>query len=187
MSRQGLTAVGLALVAFALGCSSGGDGPSAQTIAGTATSEADDRDLAACVAIVDAGEARTCYAAALSDLMRAADDPGRCSRRSRPPPTRIRADACSATATGSCTRVGREFAVEHGVTLESLMTYLPRTNEPGCSAGFAHELVTGVAPDIDLSRPQDAAAVCNQTATRYQRYSCVTASATRSCGSSGRI
>ena len=39
------------------------------------------------------------------------------------------------------------------------MIYLPRTNEPGCSAGFVHGLVTGVAPDIDLSRPQEGRVV----------------------------
>ncbi|HEU4449881.1 MAG TPA: hypothetical protein VFR63_07885 [Gaiellaceae bacterium] len=53
------------------------------------------------------------------------------------------------------------------------MTYLPQTNEPGCSAGFAHGLVTGVAPQVDLRRPRAAASVCDKTETRYQRYSCV--------------
>jgi hypothetical protein len=69
--------------------------------------------------------------------------------------------------------VGRTYAREQGVTLESLMDVLPRTNDPGCSAGFAHGLVTGVAPLIDPRRPGDAAAVCSEAATRYQRYSCV--------------
>jgi hypothetical protein len=69
--------------------------------------------------------------------------------------------------------VGREFAAGHDVTLASLMTFLPQSNEPGCTAGFAHGLVTGVAPQIDLSRPADSAAVCDETDTRYQRYSCV--------------
>jgi hypothetical protein len=53
------------------------------------------------------------------------------------------------------------------------MTYLPQTNEPGCSAGFAHGLVTGVAPQMDLSDPAASAAVCDRADTRYQRYSCV--------------
>jgi hypothetical protein len=160
-------------VILALGCSSGGDDRSAETFSGPTTSDTDERDLAACVAIAEEGEARICYAAALSDLMRDADDPG-------PVLEEIAVSAYSDPSgrlLGDCHglmhTVGREFAVEHGVTLESLITYLPRTNEPGCSAGFAHGLVTGVAPDIDLSRPQDAAAVCYQIATRYQRYSCV--------------
>jgi hypothetical protein len=55
----------------------------------------------------------------------------------------------------------------------TLMEYLPQANDPGCSAGFAHGMVTGVAPDIDPSRPREAAAVCADAGTRYQRYSCV--------------
>ena len=67
--------------------------------------------------------------------------------------------------------VGRTYARDHGVTLATLMDFLPRTNDPGCSAGFAHGLVTGVAPRTP--QPGAAAAVCAQAATRYQRYSCV--------------
>jgi hypothetical protein len=69
--------------------------------------------------------------------------------------------------------VGREYAVSRGITLATLMDVLPQTNEPGCSAGFAHGLITGVAPEIDVSRPEDSAAVCDETTTRYQRYSCI--------------
>lgn len=69
--------------------------------------------------------------------------------------------------------VGREYATAHGVTLGSLMDVLPQTNEPGCSAGFAQGLITGIAPEIHVSRPQASAAVCHETTTRYQRYSCV--------------
>ena len=70
--------------------------------------------------------------------------------------------------------VGRAaYAAENGVTLEALMTYLPQTNEPGCSAGFAHGLVTAVAPEIDLGDPASSVAVCDEALTRYRRYSCV--------------
>jgi hypothetical protein len=69
--------------------------------------------------------------------------------------------------------VGRRYVRVHDVTLASLMDYLPRTNDPGCPAGFAHGLVTGVAPQIDPSRPQDSAQVCGRAGTRFQRYSCV--------------
>ena len=61
---------------FTLACSSGGDDRSAVTLAGATTSADAERDLAACSAIADSGDARTCYAAALSELMSAADDPG---------------------------------------------------------------------------------------------------------------
>ena len=69
--------------------------------------------------------------------------------------------------------VGRIYARETGVTLANLKDYLPRSNDPGCSAGFAHGLVTGVGAQIDPRSPREAADVCTQAGTRYQRYSCV--------------
>jgi hypothetical protein len=69
--------------------------------------------------------------------------------------------------------VGRTYARDAGVTLGTLMDYLPKSNDPGCSAGFAHGLVTAVASDIDLGEPREAATVCAESGTRYQRYSCV--------------
>jgi hypothetical protein len=69
--------------------------------------------------------------------------------------------------------VGRTYAREAGVTLATLMDYLPRSNDPGCPAGFAHGLVTGVAPDVDPSQPRKATAVCADAGSRYRRYSCI--------------
>jgi hypothetical protein len=53
------------------------------------------------------------------------------------------------------------------------MAHLPQANDPGCTAGFAHGMVTAVAGDIDPERPGDAARVCGAARTRYQEYSCV--------------
>ena len=69
--------------------------------------------------------------------------------------------------------VGRRYARDGGVTLANLMEHLPLSNDPGCSAGFAHGLVTGVAPDLDPSHPAESASVCADADTRWQRYSCV--------------
>ena len=69
--------------------------------------------------------------------------------------------------------VGRTYARDAGVTVATLMEYLPADNDPGCPAGFAHGLVTGVAPDIDPRRPREAAAVCADAGTRFRRYSCI--------------
>ena len=70
--------------------------------------------------------------------------------------------------------VGRTYAREAGVTLAGLMDYLPRSNDPGCSAGFAHGLVTGVGAQIDPRRPgRGGGGVQRGPRTRYQRYSCV--------------
>ena len=69
--------------------------------------------------------------------------------------------------------VGRTYAVDVGLSLGDLQDVLPRSNDPGCSAGFAHGLVTGVAPSIDVRRPGEAAEVCADAGTRYRRYSCI--------------
>ena len=52
------------------------------------------------------------------------------------------------------------------------MDSLPRTNDPGCSAGYAHGLVTAVAPEIEKAGPKVANRLCAESETRYQRYSC---------------
>jgi hypothetical protein len=168
----------LALLAVVLtavaGCSSGGDDTSAEPSSTPASTGAvDEVSLEACAAIDDADEARACYAVALSAVMREADDPSLgleeiAVAAYTDPSGRLLGD-CH----GLMHAVGREFAAENGVTLESLMTYLPATNEPGCSAGFAHGLVTAVAPEIDLGDPAGAVAVCDEAPTRYRRYSCV--------------
>jgi len=69
--------------------------------------------------------------------------------------------------------VGRTYARDAKVTLATLMDHLPLSNDPGCAAGFAHGMVTGVAPEIDPSRPKAAAGACADADTRWQRYSCV--------------
>jgi hypothetical protein len=69
--------------------------------------------------------------------------------------------------------VGRTYAIEHHVTLASLQSYLPRTNDPGCSAGFAHGLISALGPALRGANPKDAARVCDRSPTRYQLYSCV--------------
>ena len=69
--------------------------------------------------------------------------------------------------------VGRTYALERELALSNLKDVLPRSNDPGCSAGFAHGLVTGVAPRLDVREPDEAAALCADAGTRYQRYSCV--------------
>ena len=68
--------------------------------------------------------------------------------------------------------VAREYALRTGLSLAKLMDSLPRTNDPGCSAGYAHGLVTAVAPEIEKAGPKAAAKLCEDSETRYQRYSC---------------
>jgi len=129
--------------------------------------------LARCRNQLAEGETRACYEAALKRLVEPAPDP-------RPVLQQI-ADVAWASpgefllpnCHGLMHTVGREYATEHGVTLATLMDYLPGTNDPGCPAGFAHGVISGVAPQLDPSQPKTAARICDGAQTRYQRYSCV--------------
>jgi hypothetical protein len=116
-------------------------------------------------------EARSCYARAFSAMVEGEKDPG--------PVVETIADMAWSqggflleNCHGVMHTVGRRYARQAGVTLASLMNYLPQSNDPGCPAGFAHGLVTAVGPDIDTSDPRQAAEVCGDAGTRYQRYSC---------------
>ena len=59
------------------------------------------------------------------------------------------------------------------MTLTNLLNYLPKTNDPGCSAGFAHGMLIALGPQIQKLGPKGAAADCHRAPTRYQRYSCI--------------
>jgi hypothetical protein len=69
--------------------------------------------------------------------------------------------------------VGRRYGRLARVSLTDLLDYLPKTNDPGCSAGFAHGLLTYLGPQIVQLGPAGAAADCHRARTRYQRYSCI--------------
>jgi hypothetical protein len=123
-----------------------------------------------CLLLADA-EARACYTRELTAMVRGKDDPG--------PVVQAIADSAwkqggflLPNCHGIMHTVGRTYARGARVTLASLMNYLPSGNDPGCTAGFAHGLVTSVAPDIDPRRPRETATVCAEAETRFQRYSC---------------
>ena len=116
--------------------------------------------------------ARECYTREYLAAVRATDDP-------RPVVQAIAANAWKegpslvADCHGIMHTVGRTYASEAGVDLATLMDHLPQSNDPGCTAGFAHGMVTAIAPDIDPERPGEAARVCGSARTRYQNYSCI--------------
>jgi hypothetical protein len=68
--------------------------------------------------------------------------------------------------------VGRSFAVRHHVTLANLQRYLPKSNDPGCSAGFGMGMVMALGAQITHGGPKGAYAVCDKAGTRFQRYTC---------------
>ncbi len=116
--------------------------------------------------------ARDCYTRAYISLVRGRDDP-------RPAVEAIAASAWKegpslvADCHGIMHTVGRTYAREAGLELATLMDYLPQSNDPGCTAGFAHGMVTAIAPDLDPTRAGEAARVCGSARTRYQNYSCI--------------
>jgi hypothetical protein len=69
--------------------------------------------------------------------------------------------------------VGRAYGERVGLRLADLQDVLPRSNDPSCSAGFSHGLVTYLGPQVYEVGPEGALALCDSTDTRYERYSCV--------------
>ena len=49
--------------------------------------------------------------------------------------------------------VGRTYAKRHDVTLENLYRYVPRSNDPGCSAGFGMGMGMYLGPELIVLRP----------------------------------
>jgi len=70
-------------------------------------------------------------------------------------------------------QVGREFARDHHVTLGDLQRYVPRSNNPNCSAGFGMGLVMYLGPQIIRSGGASAVRTCAGLPTRYRQYTCV--------------
>jgi hypothetical protein len=69
--------------------------------------------------------------------------------------------------------VGRDYARAHRVTLGTLQRYVPRSNNPNCSAGFGMGLVMYLGPQIIRSGGASAANACARLPTRYRAYTCV--------------
>jgi hypothetical protein len=69
--------------------------------------------------------------------------------------------------------VGRRWGAEHHLTLEGLQRVVPRSNNPGCSAGFGMGLVIYLGPQIIPSGGKSALKTCVKLPTGYRRYTCV--------------
>jgi len=70
-------------------------------------------------------------------------------------------------------QVGRMYARRHHVTLANLQRYLPRSNDPGCSAGFGMGMVLTLGSQIGRLGPDGAIKLCMRAPTRYRSYTCV--------------
>jgi hypothetical protein len=69
--------------------------------------------------------------------------------------------------------VGRMYARRHHVTLANLQRNLPRSNDPGCSAGFGMGLVMALGTEIGRLGPDGALQICRQAPTRFRSYTCI--------------
>jgi hypothetical protein len=69
--------------------------------------------------------------------------------------------------------VGRKYALRHHVSLANLQRYLPRSNDPGCSAGFGMGMVMTLGSQIGRLGPDGAVKLCLQAPTRFRSYTCI--------------
>jgi hypothetical protein len=69
--------------------------------------------------------------------------------------------------------VGRAWARQHHLTLDRLQDVVPRSNDPGCSAGFGMGLVMGLGPQIIATGGKSALRVCDRLPTRMRQFTCV--------------
>jgi hypothetical protein len=68
--------------------------------------------------------------------------------------------------------VGRTWARRHDVTIENLYTFVPRSNDPGCSAGFGMGLAMYLGPQL-IVEPRSVLRTCSRLPTRFREYTCV--------------
>lgn len=113
-----------------------------------------------------------CYAARLLAHVEAARDPAR-----ELPRIDARVRATGGFLEQSCHilmhEVGRKFASRHGVTLANLQSFIPRSNNPNCSAGFGMGLIMYLGPKIARFGGAGAADTCLRLPTRYRSYTCI--------------
>jgi hypothetical protein len=123
-----------------------------------------------CVAI-NREEARfRCYARLLHERVERSGDPAR-----ELPRIDREVRAMGGEVAGSCHalmhEVGRRYGRAHRLTLSTLRRYVPRSNDPTCSAGFGMGLVMYLGPR--LRRSANVLAPCQRLATRFRRYTCI--------------
>jgi hypothetical protein len=168
----------IAAVAVGVLIAAGGGDEPGEVAAGdpepvAATSETTEAtgDLSVCAGLIR-DEGRACYARELDKIVNGATDPLAAVEGITQAAYADQSGFLLANCHGIMHTVARKYALRTKLTLENLMDSLPRTNDPGCSAGYAHGLVTAVAPEIEAAGPDVANRLCADTETRYQRYSC---------------
>lgn len=126
--------------------------------------------LSECLALADAPRVR-CYVGGLLTAVEMTGDPAR-----GVPEIDRRVHETGGFLEAACHslmhEVGRTWARQHDITLENLYTYVPRSNDPGCSAGFGMGLTMYLGARL-LSDPPRALDTCSRLPTRFRSYTCV--------------
>ena len=68
--------------------------------------------------------------------------------------------------------VGRSWARRHQITLENMFRHVPRSNDPGCSAGFGMGMVIYLGTKLVLD-PRSVVPTCTRLPTRFREYTCI--------------
>lgn len=68
--------------------------------------------------------------------------------------------------------VGRTWARRHGITLETMYRNVPRSNDPGCSAGFGMGMVMHLGTKLVID-PRATIPICMGLPTRFREYTCI--------------
>src|SRR4051812_39928987 len=177
MSRRWPLFAGAAVLVLIVGVvagvllTGGDDSPATLTNSTPVAEQAATGDLEKCAGLVQ-DEGRQCYSKELAAIVNSADDPLAAVDGITKAAYADKSGFLLANCHGIMHTVAREYALKIHLTLAQLMEHLPQTNDPGCSAGYAHGLVTAVAPEIEKAGPTVANKLCAESETRYQRYSC---------------
>lgn len=126
--------------------------------------------LSECATLADVPKAR-CYMRGLLAEVEKSDDPAR-----HVPEIDAKVHEAGGYLEAACHSlmhgVGRTYAKRHDVTIETLYTYVPRSNDPGCSAGFGMGLSMYLGPEL-IVEPRSLLATCSRLPTRFREYTCV--------------
>ena len=118
------------------------------------------------------GRVRDCYIRRLLTLIEKSQDPAnelpRIDRRVREAGGYVQSNCHMMMHV-----VGRMYARRHHVTLANLQRNLPRSNDPGCSAGFGMGLVMALGGEIGRLGPDGALQICRRAPTRFRSYTCI--------------
>ena len=126
--------------------------------------------LSECATLADP-KRRRCYIRGLSAVVEKSGDPAR-----ELPRIDQKVHANGGFLESNCHimmhEVGRTWGRRHDVTLETLFRYVPRSNDPGCSAGFGMGLIMHLGTKLVLE-PRAVLPTCTALPTRFREYTCV--------------